>query len=115
MSYSIVGNDRNPTDFLTWHEVEIDDDEYEDIEGELVDEEDIFGYRAVCPKNSNSTSVNIFYYYYAPTSEWYWDYNYGIDYQPVIPVVFAANENWELTQCLNVSFNEISLRGQSNG
>ena len=31
MSYSIVGNDRNPTDFLTWHEVEIDDDEYEDI------------------------------------------------------------------------------------
>lgn len=115
MSYSIVGNDRNPTDFLTWHEVEIDDDEYEDIEGEIVDEEDIFGYRAVCPKNSNSTSVTIFYYYYAPTSEWYWDYNYGIDYQPVIPVVFAANENWELTQCLNVSFNEISLRGQSNG
>ena len=56
MSNSIVGNNGNPTDCLAWHEVEIGDDEYEDMEGELVDEQDIFARRAIVPKNSNSTT-----------------------------------------------------------
>ena len=117
MSYSIVGNNRTPDFFLAWYEVCIDEDEdeYEDMEGETVDEEDIFGRRAIVPKNSNSNTVTIVFYYYTPTSEWYWDYNYGIDYSPVIPVVFAADSNWQLTQCLNASFYETSFVGQANG
>ena len=117
MSYSIIGNNRNPDYFLTWYEVCIDEDEdeYEDMEGETVDEEDIFGRRAIVPKNSNSTTVTIVFYYYAPTSEWYWDYNYGVNYYPVVPVVFAADSNWQLTQCLNASFYETSFVGQANG
>ena len=52
MSYSIVGNNRTPDFFLAWYEVCIDEDEdeYADIEGETVDEEDIFGRRAIVPK-----------------------------------------------------------------
>ncbi len=115
MSNSIVGNNANPTECYTWYEVEVDDDEYEDLEGEMVDEEDIFARRAVVPKNSNSTTVTIYYYYLAPTSSWYWDYMYGDPYKPVIPVVFAADANWQLTQCLNTSFVETSLTGQTNG
>lgn len=117
MSNSIVGNNRTPDFFLAWYEVCIDEDEdeYADIEGETVDEEDIFGRRAIVPKNSNSNTVTIVFYYYAPTSEWYWDYNYGIDYKPVVPVVFAADSNWQLTQCLNASFYETSFVGQANG
>ena len=117
MCYSIVGNNRTPDFFLAWYEVCIDEDEdeYADIEGETVDEEDIFGRRAIVPKNSNSNTVTIVFYYYAPTSEWYWDYNYGIDYKPVVPVVFAADSNWQLTQCLNASFYETSFVGQANG
>ena len=109
MSNSIVGNNANPTECFTWYEVEVDDDEYEDMEGEMVDEQNIFARRAVIPKNSNSTTVTIFYYYLAPTSSWFWDYNYGVNYTPVIPVVFAADSEWKLTQCLNASFNEFSL------
>lgn len=115
MSNSIVGNNANPTECYTWYEVEVDDDEYEDLEGELVDEENIFARRAVVPKNSNSTTVTIYYYYLAPTSSWYWDYTYGDPYTPVIPVVFAADSNWQLIQCLNTSFVETSLTGMSNG
>lgn len=117
MSYSIVGNNRNPDYFLTWYEVCIDEDEdeYEDMEGETVDEQDIFARRAIVPKNSNSTTVTIVFYYYAPASEWYWDYNYGVNYYPVVPVVFAADSNWQLTQCLNASFYETSFAGQANG
>lgn len=115
MSNSIVGNNANPTECFTWYEVEVDDDEYEDMEGEMVDEQNIFARRAVIPKNSNSTTVTIFYYYLAPTSSWFWDYNYGVDYKPVVPVVFVVDSNWQLTQCLNASFTEISLTGQSNG
>ena len=115
MSNSIIGNNGTPTDFLSWYEVEIEDDEYEEMEGELVDEENIFGRRAIVPKNSNSNTVTIFFYYYAPTSSWYWDYNYGLNYKPAIPVVFTADANWNLTQCLNASFVETSLAGQSNG
>ena len=115
MSNSIVGNNGTPTDCLSWFETEIDEDEYEDMEGELVDEENVFGRRGIVPKNSNSTTVTVFYYYYAPTSEWYWDYSYGVNYKPVIPVVFAADANWNLTQCLNASFSETSFTGQANG
>ncbi|MBP5601186.1 MAG: hypothetical protein J6X78_00520 [Treponema sp.] len=117
MSYSIVGNNRNPDYFLTWYEVCIDEDEdeYEDMEGETVDEQDIFARRAIVPKNSNSATVTIVFYYYAPASEWYWDYNYGVNYYPVVPVVFAADSNWQLTQCLNASFYETSFAGQANG
>lgn len=115
MSNSIVGNNGTPTDFLAWFETEIDEDEYEDMEGELVDEENVFGRRGIVPKNSNSTTVTVFYYYYAPTSEWYWDYSYGIDYKPVIPVVFTADSEWKLVQCLNASFSETSFTGQANG
>ena len=115
MSNSIVGNNANPTECYTWYETEVGDDEYEDLEGELVDEENVFGHRAIVPKNSNSTSVTIFYYYLAPTSSWYWDYSYGDPYKPVIPVVFAADSKWQLTQCLNTTFIEHTLTGQSNG
>lgn len=62
MSNSILGNNETLNELLAWYEVEIDDDEYEDLKGEIVDEESIFGFRAVCPKNSNSTSVTVFYY-----------------------------------------------------
>lgn len=115
MSNSIVGNNGAPQDILTCYEVEIDDDEYEEMEGELVDEQDVFGYRAICPKNSDSTMVTINYYYHAPTSEWFWDYMYGDPYRPFIPLVFAADANWNLTECLNASFYETSLTGQSDG
>ena len=56
MSYSIVGNNRTPDFFLAWYEVCIDEDEdeYADIEGETVDEEDIFGRRAIVPKKGLS-------------------------------------------------------------
>lgn len=115
MSNSIVGNNANPTECLSWYETEIDEDEYEDMEGELVDEENVFGRRGIVPKNSNSNTVTVFFYYYAPTSEWYWNYNYGLNYKPVIPVVFAADANWNLTQCLNSYFAETSFTGQANG
>lgn len=115
MSNSIVGNSAEPTQLLAWYEVEIGDDEYEDIEGELVDEQDIFARRAIVPKNSNSTTVTIYYYYYSPKSEWFWDWMYGDPYRSVVPVVFAADSNWQLTQCLNASFFETSFTGQSDG
>ena len=115
MSNSIVGHNAEPVVCTTEWETEIDDDEYEDLEGELIDEQDVFGYRAICPKNSASTSVTIYFYYYAPTSEWYWDYAYGDPYRPVVPVVFAADSNWRLTQCLNASFAETNLNGKPNG
>ena len=115
MSNSIVGNNATPTECLSWYETEIDEDEYEDMEGELVDEENVFGRRGIVPKNSNSNTVTVFFYYYAPTSEWYWNYNYGLNYKPVIPVVFAADANWNLTQCLNSYFAETSFTGQANG
>jgi len=115
MSNSIVGNNAEPTQLLAWYEVEIGDDEYEDMEGELVDEQDIFARRAIVPKNSNSTTITIYYYYYSPKSEWFWDWMYGDPYRPVVPVVFAADSNWQLTQCLNASFFETSFTGQSDG
>ena len=115
MAKSTLGNNTQPVCFLTEYEVEVDEDEYENMNGELVDEEDIIGYRCTCPKNSDSTIVTIYFYYYAPTSEWYWDYNYGMSYKPVIPVVFACDSNWNLTTCLNQSFSEIDLSNRSSG
>ena len=106
MSNSIVGNNGSPVIFHSW---------FDGLNGELVDEENIFGYRAIVPNNSNSNTVTIFYYYQAPTSEWYWDYNYGVPYKPITPVVFSADASWNLIQCLNSSFVEISLDGQANG
>lgn len=115
MSNSIIGHNIEPVVLTTEWEVEVDDDEYEDMEGELVEEQMCLGYRGIVPKNSNSTTVTISFYYYAPTSEWYWDYNYGIPYKPIIPVIFATDANWNLTECLNSSLNEVSLTGQANG
>ena len=106
MSNSIVGNNGSPVIFHSW---------FDGLNGELVDEENIFGYRAIVPNNSNSNTVTIFYYYQTPTSEWYWDYNYGVPYKPITPVVFSADASWKLTQCLNASFAELSLDGQANG
>ena len=115
MSNSIIGHNIEPVVFTTEWEVEVDDDEYEDMEGELVEEQMCLGYRGVVPKNSNSTTVTISFYYYAPISEWYWDYNYGIPYKPIIPVIFATDANWNLTECLNSSLSEVSLTGHTNG
>ena len=115
MSNSIIGHNIEPVVFTTEWEVEVDDDEYEDMEGELVEEQMCLGYRGIVPKNSNSTTVTISFYYYTPTSEWYWDYNYGIPYKPIIPVIFATDANWNLTECLNSSLSEVSLTGHTNG
>lgn len=114
MSNSIVGHNCGPVIFTTEWEVEIDDDT-EEMEGELVDEQDILGYRALCPKNSASNSVTIYFYYYAPVSEWFWDYTYGIDYKPAIPVVFSCDSDWRLRECLNASFSETNFDGRPNG
>lgn len=38
-----------------------------------------------------------------------------MDYSPVVPLVFAADSNWNLTQSLNASFSETNLSGQANG
>ncbi|BDC93639.1 hypothetical protein [Treponema bryantii] len=115
MAKSTLGNNAQPVCFLTEYEVEVDDDEYENMDGELVDEQDIFGYRATCPKNSDSTTVTIYFYYHAPTSYWYWEQAYGLAYKPIIPVVFACDSNWKLTQCLNQNFYEIDLTNRSDG
>ncbi len=115
MSNSILGNNGEPEIFLAWYEVEIGDDEYDELEGELVDEHDLFCYRAIVPKNSNSTSVTIFYYFYEATSEWYWEHMYGDPYSPVVPVVFAADSSWNLTECLNASFAETDFTGLPDG
>ena len=114
MAKSTLGNNAQPVCFLTEYEVEVDDD-YENMDGELVEEQEIFGYRAICPNNSESTTITIFFYYYAPTSSWFWDYNYALDYEPIIPVVFACDSNWNLTACLNQSFTATSLAGRTNG
>lgn len=114
MAKSTLGNNAQPVRFLTEYEVEVDDD-YENMDGELVEEQEIFGYRAICPNNSGSTTVTIFFYYYAPTSSWFWDYIYALDYEPIIPVVFACDSNWNLTECLNQSFTTTTLSGRANG
>lgn len=62
MSYSIVGNNKTPVFFLAWYEVCIDEDEdeYADIEGETVDEQDIFARRAIVPKIQIQQQLQLF-------------------------------------------------------
>ena len=115
MANSILGNNGACNYYLTEHETEVGDDEYEDLMGEFVDELDVFGYRAVTPKASQTTSVKIFFYYKAPNSEWYWDYMYGDPYDPIIPLVFSCDSNWKLTELLNSSTYEVTLAGRANG
>lgn len=55
MSNSIVGNNGSPSLFDTEYG-------YGYMDGELLNEQAIFGYRAICPKKSNSTSITISYY-----------------------------------------------------
>lgn len=97
-----------------WYEVELDEETVE-MEGEMVDELDVFGYMAVTPKASQTASVKVFFYYKAPSSEWYWDYAYGVPYCPVIPVVFSCDADWKLTGILNSSLYEVVLDGKSDG
>ena len=115
MANSILGNNGACNYYLTEHETEVDEDEYEDLMGEFVDELDVFGYRGVTPKASQTTSVKVFFYYKAPTSEWYWDYMYGDPYDPIIPLVFSCDSNWKLTELLNSSTYEVTLAGRANG
>ena len=115
MSNSYIGNRDNPLQFVTEWETEVSEDEYEDLWGEFVFETDITGFRAVCPKNSQTTTVTFNYYYYAPTSEWYWDYNYGEPYSSVIPLVYSCDSDWKLSECLNQSLVETSFTNQANG
>lgn len=114
MSKTLLGNNKAPVLFNTGHVSYVDDEEI-DLEGEILEEEIIYAYRAICPKKSETTKVNISFYYYAPTSEWYWDYDYGSPYSPLIPVVFTADSNWKLKECLNKSLHEVSTNGRSNG
>ncbi len=103
--------------FVTEYEVCVDEenDEYDYLDGEFVETNNIWGYRAVCPKNSQTSTVTIKYYYHAPTSEWYWTYNYNEGYKPIIPLVYSCDDNWNLVSCLNQSYNEYSLAGRANG
>lgn len=115
MSNSIFGNTSEPLEFITEWETEVDEDEYEDLWGEYIFDTEITGFRAVCPKNSQTTTVTFKYYYYAPTSEWYWVYNYTTPYSPVIPVVFSCDSDWKISECLNQNFTETSFTNQANG
>lgn len=103
--------------FVTEYEVCIDEDEdeYDYLDGEFVETNNIWGYRAICPKNSQTTTVTIKYYYHAPTSEWYWEYNYDVGYKPIIPLVYSCDDNWNLVSCLNQSYYEYSLAGHADG
>lgn len=115
MSNSVFGNTAQPLQFTTEWETEVDEDEYEDLEGEFVFETSITGFKAVCPKNSQTTTVSFKYYYYAPTTDWYWAYNYSTPYSSIIPLVYSCDSNWNLTECLNQSLTETSMTNQSNG
>ncbi len=115
MSNSIIGHTEVPQEFLCWYEVEVEEDEYEDIEGEIVFDTGITGFRSICPKNSQTTTITFKYYYYAPTSEWYWNYSYSTPYSPVIPLVYTCDSNWKLLECLNQNYIETSFANQANG
>ena len=109
MSNTVLGNKQEYTFYQDYHEVELDDDEWIELEGELVDGESIVGFRDVCPEASESTTVQIGFYYKPPDSEWYWDYEYGQPYKPIVPVVFSVASNGNLIECLNQSFTEVAL------
>ena len=116
MSYTVLGNNSNPLNNCLVEQYYEDDDEgiiY--MQGELVEEEDCVGYRATLTKGSNSTTVELGYYYRRPTSEWYWDYAFGDECKPAIPLVFACNSNWTITECLNANFTAYPLSSRNNG
>ena len=115
MSNTVLGNKQEYTFYQDYHEVELDDDEWEDMEGELVDGESIVGHRGTCPESSQSTTVQIGFYYKPPDSEWYWTYGDAIPYKPIVPVVFSVTSNGTLTECLNQSFTEVSLEQLDEG
>ena len=115
MSNTVLGNKQEYTFYQDYHEVEIDDDEWVEMEGELVDEESIVGFRENCPKASQSASVQVGFYYKPPDSEWYWDYMYGDPYKPIVPVVFTCNNSGNLVECLNQSFTEVALSHRNEG
>ena len=116
MSYTVLGNNSNPlNNCLIEQYYEEDDENIIYMQGELVEEEDTVGYRATTPKGSSSTTVELGYYYRRPTSEWYWDYAWDENCKPVIPLVFACNSNWTITECLNASFTEYPLANRNNG
>ncbi len=115
MSNTVLGNKQEYTFYQETHEIELDDDEWIEMEGEIVDEQSIVGFRETCPKASQSTTVQIGFYYKPPDSEWYWDYMYGDPYRPIVPVVFSCNNNGNLTECLNQSFFEVALSNRSEG
>ena len=115
MSNTVLGNKQEYTFYQDYHEVELDDDEWEDMEGELVDGESIVGHRGTCPESSQSTTVQIGFYYKPPDSEWYWTYGDAIPYKPIVPVVFSVASNGTLTECLNQSFTEVSLEQLDEG
>ena len=109
MSNTVLGNKQEYTFYQDYHEVELDDDEWIELEGELIDGDSIVGFRDICPESSQSTTVQIGFYYKPPDSEWYWDYVYGIPYKPIVPVLFSVASNGALLECLNESFTEVSL------
>ena len=115
MSNTVLGNKQEYTFYQDYHEVELDDDEWEDMEGELVDGESIVGHRGTCPESSQSTTVQIGFYYKPPDSEWYWTYGDAIPYKSIVPVVFTVTSNGTLTECLNQSFTEVSLEQLDEG
>lgn len=115
MSNTVLGTKQEYTFYQDYHEVELDDDEWEDMDGEIVDGESIVGYRGTCPESSQSTTVQIGFYYKPPDSEWYWTYGDAIPYKPIVPVVFSIDSNNNLIECLNQTFTEVSLEELDEG
>lgn len=115
MSNTVLGTKLEYTFYMDSHSVEIDDGEWDYVDGEIVDGESIVGWRGTCPEASQSTTVQIGFYYKPPDSEWYWDYEYGIPYKPIVPVVFSIDSNNNLIECLNQSFTEVSLEELDEG
>lgn len=119
MAKTIVGNNKNPTNWFVEHEVEYEDDDgdtYTDFEpGEDVDEDTIIGYRFICPKNSYSNTVTLGFWYRRPTSNWYWNECYGSECEPVFPVVYSCDDSWNLKECLNTNIKAVELENSPNG
>ena len=115
MADTILGNNQAPAYFLKWLSAEDDDGNEFNIQGEMVDECCVFGYRTTTPKASESTNVRIGFYYKPPVSEWYWDYCYGDPYYPIIPLVYSCDSNWNLSERLNQNVYEVKLDGCSEG
>ena len=115
MSTTILGNNSTPQYIYTTYEVEVDDDEYETMQGEYYDEESTLGYRATVPKNSASTTVQLVYYYKAATSSYMLDYYWGEAFPPLVPLVFACNSSGAITELLNNSVSQVTVANKSTG